>query len=231
MLRNLFFAGGLVALMGAAPALAEYPEKPIELIVAFAPCGGTDVAARSVALFMEKHLGNGAKIAVVNKPGAGGSSDHIGLLQLNQQAGTSFKQAFFGSTAPVRQALLGGHIPAATMNLSEALELQRSGDFHILGIMAEDRNPAIPDVPTFKEKGADVVVTTSRGLAAPAGVDPAIIEKLQTALQAALADPDYAENAKKADIPVAYLNATEYRGLIDQIVGNLEATWKQTPWR
>src|SRR5688572_23036746 len=41
----------------APAARAEYPEKPIEMIVAFAAGGGTDVAARSIASFMEKHLG------------------------------------------------------------------------------------------------------------------------------------------------------------------------------
>ena len=70
---------------------------------------------------------------VVGTSGAAGSSEHIGILILNHSAGTSFTPAFFGSTAPVRQALLGGHIPAATMNLSEALPLVRSGDIRATG--------------------------------------------------------------------------------------------------
>ena len=45
--------GAALAAMLSQPALADYPEKPIELIVAFAPGGGTDVAARSIAMFME----------------------------------------------------------------------------------------------------------------------------------------------------------------------------------
>lgn len=300
-------------------ALAEYPEKPIEMIVAFAPGGGTDIAARSIAQFIEKHLGDDASIAVVNKPGAGGeigwtelsraapdgytigminppafnalvvegkakyamadfqtignlvydpgilvvgkdspymtladlleaskaapgaivvgtsgaagSSEHIGILTLNRLSGALFTPAFFGSTAPVRQAILGGHIPAATMNLSEALEIARSGDIRILGVMSEDRQTAMPDVATFREQGVDLVVTASRGLAMPAGAAPEIVEKLQTALEAAMNDPEYLESAKKAEIPLHYLNATDYQALLDLMTVNLTETWKVTPWR
>ena len=79
----------LAALLGSAtlflagPATAAYPEKPITLIVAYAPVGGTDLAARVIAPLMEKHLGNNAKIAVVNRPGAGGE---IGFTALHDAA-------------------------------------------------------------------------------------------------------------------------------------------------
>jgi tripartite-type tricarboxylate transporter receptor subunit TctC len=51
---------------------AAYPEQAISMIVAFAPGGGTDLVARALAPYIEKHLGDGAKILVVNRPGAGG---------------------------------------------------------------------------------------------------------------------------------------------------------------
>lgn len=297
----------------------EYPAKPIELIVPFGPGGGTDVAARSIAIFMERHLGNGASIAVINTPGAGGvigwtnlanavsdgytigmitppnfvaqtvagnakyklddfqlignivldpgvlvvkkdsqyktleelvtaskaakgavvigtsgaagSSEHIGLLNLNRIAGTSFTPAFFGDTASVRQAILGGHIPAATMNLSEVTQLIRSGDLRLLGVMSSERSSYLPDAPTFAEQGYDLVVTASRGLAAPAGVPAEIIEKLQNALQAAMQDPAYQEAAEKAEIPLSFLNAGEYGELLKKMEGDLVETWKVTPWR
>lgn len=319
MRMTSWLLGSLIASVVVSPAAAEYPAKPIEMIVAFAPGGGTDVAARSIALFMEKHLGNGASIAVINKPGAGGeigwttlaranpdgytigminppafnalvvegkakytmdnfqpignlvydpgilvvgkdspyktlpdiiaaskatpgaivvgtsgaagSSEHIGILNLNRLAGTTFTPAFFGSTAPVRQAILGGHVPAATMNLSEALQLVRSGDIRILGIMADQRQASMPDAPTFKEQGVDLIVTTSRGIAAPAGVAPEMVARLEAALEAAMKDPDYLASAKKAEIPLHYLNATDYKALIAKITADLAETWKVTPWR
>ena len=62
---------GLVLL--AQPAIAAWPDdKAIELVVGFGPGGGTDVMARVMARFMEKRLGNQARIVVINKPGSGG---------------------------------------------------------------------------------------------------------------------------------------------------------------
>lgn len=68
------FIGAMTALAAmtaaAGTALAEYPERPISMIVAASPGGGTDIMARTMVPFMEKYLG-GASITVVNKPGAG----------------------------------------------------------------------------------------------------------------------------------------------------------------
>jgi tripartite-type tricarboxylate transporter receptor subunit TctC len=168
---------------------------------------------------------------VVGTSGAAGSSEHIGILNLNRIAGVTFTPAFFGSTAPARQALLGGHIPAATMNLSEALPLLRSGDIKILGLMAAERSSYLPDAPTFAEQGYDLIVTASRGLAAPAGVPAETVAKLEGALKAAMADPEYLKAAQEAEIPLAYMNSEEYTALISKMAATLTETWKVTPWR
>jgi len=66
----------LVAAFGVAacgPAWAAWPDdKPIEVVVGFAPGGGTDVMARKLLPFVERALGGKAKFVVLNKPGAGG---------------------------------------------------------------------------------------------------------------------------------------------------------------
>lgn len=72
MTKNLLLAvlvGVLTLAARAAPA--AWPEKPILMIVAFGAGGATDVTARSLAPFIEKHL-PGARILVLNKPGATG---------------------------------------------------------------------------------------------------------------------------------------------------------------
>ncbi len=56
-----------------APVIAAWPDdQSIELVVGFAPGGGTDLMARAMAPYMEKKLGGRARIVVVNKPGASG---------------------------------------------------------------------------------------------------------------------------------------------------------------
>jgi tripartite-type tricarboxylate transporter receptor subunit TctC len=65
------FAAALTALASLA-ASAAYPDKPITMVVSYSPGGGTDLIARAIAPFIEKHLGNNARIVVMNRPGAGG---------------------------------------------------------------------------------------------------------------------------------------------------------------
>jgi tripartite-type tricarboxylate transporter receptor subunit TctC len=76
-------AMGVLATPAIAPgALAQgWPSRPIELLIGFAAGGGTDILARTLAPFMEKHLGGGVRIGILNRPGPGGE---IGFTQLAQ---------------------------------------------------------------------------------------------------------------------------------------------------
>jgi tripartite-type tricarboxylate transporter receptor subunit TctC len=77
--RTLFglAASSAAALAAAGSARAAWPERPITMIVAFPPGGGTDVAARTLARFLERELGQ--SIVVLNRGGAGGE---IGWAEL-----------------------------------------------------------------------------------------------------------------------------------------------------
>src|SRR5690349_10271663 len=70
ILKRLTVTAALLCV--ASIAMAAYPERPITLIVAYPPGGGTDLVARALAPFVEKYLGGSAKIVVVNRAGAGG---------------------------------------------------------------------------------------------------------------------------------------------------------------
>jgi len=58
-----------VAMLSAGDAMALYPERPVRIVVPFAPGGGTDVVARTLAQEMARDLG--AAVVIENKPGAG----------------------------------------------------------------------------------------------------------------------------------------------------------------
>ncbi|GGE53788.1 hypothetical protein GCM10007276_33590 [Agaricicola taiwanensis] len=75
--KMLLAAAVAGVLSQAAPAAAEYPERPITMVVPFAAGGGTDISARTIAKFLEEEIGG--KIVVVNKPGAAGE---IGLAEV-----------------------------------------------------------------------------------------------------------------------------------------------------
>lgn len=80
MLKQIKKAALVCAMVAASgAAMAEYPEKPITVIVGYSAGGGTDVMARTTVPFIEKYLGNGASIVVKNMPGASGQ---IGITEV-----------------------------------------------------------------------------------------------------------------------------------------------------
>ena len=90
-MRNIL-AGLALALPLAAAA--AYPERPINLIVAYSPGGGTDLVARAIAPYIEKYLGNNARFVIQNKPGAGGE---IGFAALANAAPDGYTIGFINT--------------------------------------------------------------------------------------------------------------------------------------
>ncbi|MCJ8139869.1 tripartite tricarboxylate transporter substrate binding protein [Falsirhodobacter halotolerans] len=93
-----------VSTFAAGAAFAEYPERPITMIVAYSAGGGTDIAARTLAPFIEKHLGGGASIVVVNRPGASGE---IGFAELAKASPDGYTIGFINTpnvvTVPIQR--------------------------------------------------------------------------------------------------------------------------------
>ena len=86
----------LLAALALAPALAlaAFPERPINLLVSYSPGGGTDLIARAIAPYIEKYLGNNAKVVILNKPGAGGA---IGFAALSMSAPDGYTIGFINT--------------------------------------------------------------------------------------------------------------------------------------
>ena len=84
----------LAALVWSGSAQAQYPNKPITMIIAYAPGGGTDLVARLIAPYIEKYLGNNARIVVSNKAGAGGG---IGFAELAKSAPDGYTIGFLNT--------------------------------------------------------------------------------------------------------------------------------------
>lgn len=100
------FTAGLVAGLLGAPAQAAWPsDQPINLIIAYAPGGGTDIIARNIMPYVEKYLGDGARINVINRPGAGGG---IGFAAIAQASPDGYTIGFINTppimTIPIERA-------------------------------------------------------------------------------------------------------------------------------
>ncbi len=88
-MRILLAALALVASL----AHAAYPERPINVIVAYSPGGGTDLVARAIAPYIEKYL-PGAKMVIVNRAGAGGE---IGFAALSSATPDGYTIGFINT--------------------------------------------------------------------------------------------------------------------------------------
>jgi tripartite-type tricarboxylate transporter receptor subunit TctC len=99
-------------------------------------------------------------------------------------------------------ALLGGNIDVG--GLVQGTAAAARDQLRILGIFAEERHPAFPDVPTVKEQGFDVAPVSFGGLMAPAGTSEPIIVRLAAACETVAKDEAYVKAAKAGGQPDTY---------------------------
>jgi tripartite-type tricarboxylate transporter receptor subunit TctC len=132
---------------------------------------------------------NPGKITVGNS-GVGGD-DFFTVLILEKNSGLKFQQIPFEGDGPSWQAAMGGKIDASFNNLGITFPQVQAGNLRALALLADERYEGLPDVPTVKELGYDVVSGSSRGYCAPKGVSPEIREILINALKTMAEMPEF----------------------------------------
>ena len=120
-----------------------------------------------------------------------GGIDHVAGAILAQVAETQLSVVPFSGGGEIVTNLMGGNIDAAGLNLTEALDQIRRGDFRALAVMADERLPIIPDVPTTVELGYDVVYSTVRGYLVLKGTPEDRIQTLEAGLLDAMRQDTY----------------------------------------
>ena len=119
--------------------------------------------------------------------GGVGTAPHLGMLGLQRAAGVTFNGVAFRGDPPLVTALLAGELPLAVLTLGQTTGL--AGRTPILAALAAERLPEVPDVPTARELGWDVVESQFGGLVAPAGLPAPVLQRLEAECQAASRDP------------------------------------------
>jgi tripartite-type tricarboxylate transporter receptor subunit TctC len=305
---TLAFAFSLVAAAGggagAQSPADKYPEKPIKIIVPFAPGGSVDVLARSVGqrlteawgqqvivetrpgastmigtaaaakaeadgytliIVVSNHATNPAlnarmpydalkdfepvsllartpvvayanpgfaandlkglaalgkaKTAVLNFGSAGtGSMTHLTAEMLKISAGIEMTHIVYRGGTPALTDVIAGQIPMTFATVAQALPQYRGGQVKALGVSSERRYPSIPEVPTFREQGFDVVATEWYGLLAPAGTPKPIVAKLNAEMRRIMALPNLGERLQAIELLSSSPEelATFIRGEIDK---------------
>ncbi|WP_281985380.1 tripartite tricarboxylate transporter substrate binding protein [Thalassorhabdomicrobium marinisediminis] len=283
----------------AGPALADYPERPLTLLVAWSAGGGTDAVARALAAGIEKELGQ--PVNVVNRTGGAGVVGHtemvnarpdgytiglasaelstyywsgtapftamdvtpIALVNLDASSfnvsadsewddlraaldaikeapagtyklsgmapGAGYHLAFSAllnaegidpgkvtvvpsqGAAPGFQELAAGGVEIIPSSLPEAKPMMDAGEVKSLAVLAAERLPTFPDVPTVKEAiGRDWVGGTWRGIVAPAGIPGEVAEKLEAAVDAAWHSDEFQNFMNERGYGMMYLDSDEF---------------------
>src|SRR5207302_1721812 len=140
-------------LLSASPARTQpYPTRPITIVIPFPAGGSADTLARLIGQQLNERLGQA--VVVENKPGAGGNP--LAIMDV-----------------------IAGHVPVFFDFVLTGLPHVREGKVRALATTGAHRSKVLPDVPTVMEAGVpDFEASTWFALYAPAGIKPAIVEKL-----------------------------------------------------
>jgi tripartite-type tricarboxylate transporter receptor subunit TctC len=111
-----------------------------------------------------------------------GSIGHITGQTFALMAGAELLHVPYRGAGPLRTDLLSGVVPMSFEGVVTSLPAIRSGALHGLAVTAEARVPLAPEIPTFRELGYDLIMKNWHGMAAPAGLSPAIAARLHAAL-------------------------------------------------
>lgn len=119
-------------------------------------------------------------------------------------------------------ALLGGEVDANVASLPASLPYVRDGTLRVLAVMAEERDPLVPNVPTFRENGFDLVLGGFRAVAVPARTPDAVRSRLEKALRDACEDEEFRTWAEKAVIGARCRNARATKAYLDETAHRVE---------
>lgn len=151
------------------------------------------------------------------------TSHHIAGMILEDRTGAKFNYVHNDGAPMQITQLLGGHVECALMAFGEAQSQLAEGQVKALAIMSDERNEAIKDVPTFKEKGVDVMFGAFRGIAAPADTPQEIADALSEAFEGMVKDTEFINNMEKAGYPIVFKGADDFAEYVDQTIKDLNS--------
>jgi tripartite-type tricarboxylate transporter receptor subunit TctC len=216
VIENVGGAGGMIAAARAARAtpdgytilqhqdalaagMALYPNRTFDAEKDFVPIGLINTVANTIAgrptlppnnfkelLAWMKEPGRSAKIG---HPGVG-SFGHLAEVLAFQEMGVKVTQVPYRGAGPALVDLLGGQVDLGPISAVVAQPLVKSGKLKAYAVIGKKRFAGLPELPTMLELGYKKLdVDFWHMLLAPAGTPRPIVDKLNAALRAALADP------------------------------------------
>jgi len=192
--------GYTIAFVGPNNAISAtlYEKLPFDFIRDSVPVAGTmqstnvmvvnlNIPANTLTEFIAYARANPGKINFGS--GGIGTSPHLCGELLKAMTGINMLHVPYRGSAPALVDLLAGQVQMAFDNLPGEIQQIKTGKVRALGVTAARRVPELPDVPTIGETVPGYEALVWYGIAAPKGTPPAIVEKLNHAVNTVLASP------------------------------------------
>ena len=174
------------------------PKLPFDPVKDFEPVMIVGTAPMAITTGTMKPYKNFQDVLAAAKSGQGvtlgnvgnGSLAHLTTIVLSQASGAKFVPVAYKGGGPLSTDVMGGHVELAMASTAAQAQHVRGGKMRALALTGDKRSHTMPDVPTLKELGIDVVAHAWWGILAPAGTPKPIINKLIAELNKAIKLPD-----------------------------------------
>jgi tripartite-type tricarboxylate transporter receptor subunit TctC len=160
-----------------------------------------DFPAKTAQEFMAYVKANPNKLNYASQ--GPGTTSHLTAELFNKLAGTKLQHVPYKGTAPALNDLVAGHVDLIFMQLEAAIKLHEGGKARILAVTTEKRIPQLPNVPTMGEVGLkDFLSDTWNAISAPPKTPPAIVAKLNAAVNEVLKMPEVQQQYSRLNLQV-----------------------------
>lgn len=143
-----------------------------------------------------------------------GATPHFTGVMLAREAEVTLTPVHYRGGAPAMEDLIGGHVPASINPVSEVMAFARAGSIRTLAVTGEKRTPFLPDVPTMKEQGFNIVVESLSGVFLPAKTPAPVVAALNAAMRKASGSQQVVDSLAKFGTAPSSMNTAEYTAWI-----------------
>lgn len=139
-----------------------------------------------------------------------GTSPHVFMEMLNQQAGIPTEAIQYKGSAPAMTALLAGDVEYAATSVSTARSFLQAGKFRAIGVTSVSPIPALPNVPPIASAVPGYEALTFHGLHAPARTPAAIVAKVNRDVHKVMTMPEVKKHFDGLSLDVSVTGTDEY---------------------
>ncbi len=145
-----------------------------------------------------------------------GSTSQFFNLVIEDETGTEFKYIPYEGTRERLTAVLSNNVDVGEMNILTAKKYIQEGSMKALGIATDKRDPLMPELPTMKEQGVNVIYGLNRGVVMPKGTPADVIKHYEAAFKKAMTDPAVVKHMDEAGTWIVYKDSAEYKKFFEE---------------